>query len=106
MVDVVYRIRTAPGKASEAMGWARKNLEYIKKAGLCAPAVFLLQPLTGPTDEITWVDRFTSMAMYEEYFCQKGPADPGWLESLKTLTDAPWYRGMELQIHNVVEMVQ
>ena len=105
MIDVVYRIKVAPGKAGQALGWAKKHLAYVRKAGLSAQAMSVVQPRTGETDEIAWVDRYPSMAVYEENRHGKGPADSGWVASLKELTEAEWYRGVETTIYDVVDSV-
>ena len=105
MIDVVYRIKTAPGKGEQALKWAKKNLEYIKKAGLIAPAVFILQSRSGEMGEITWVDRFSSLAAYEETL-KKGQADSGWTANIKELMDSDWFLGLPCQIYDVIEVVE
>ena len=105
MVDIVYRIRVAPGKAEQAIDWAKRHFEHGKKAGLLAPAVSILHPTPGETDEIVWRDRYDSMADYEASFFGKAPADSGWAASMKEVMESDWYLGMSTRVYRVVEAV-
>lgn len=78
MIDVVYRCKVVPGKAEQAVEWAKRHFAHCAKAGLLAQAVSILQPRTGD-------------------------ADAGWVAGLKEMERADWYRGMEVAIYDVVE---
>jgi hypothetical protein len=108
MIDVVYRVRVAPGKVEQALGWAKKHLEQVKRAGLLASGVSIsiLRPTTGETDEVVWVDRYQSMAAYEANFFGKAPADSGWAASMKAMADSDWFLGYTCRIYVVVEAVE
>ncbi|MEE9474781.1 MAG: hypothetical protein V3V36_03830 [Candidatus Hydrothermarchaeaceae archaeon] len=105
MIDVVIRIKVAPGKVgSHAVKFASKMLAYEKRAGLSAPGS-LLQPMTGDGHEIVFVSRYPSMSEYEENY-RKLRADSGWMEIAKEILESDWYLGLTRRIYDVVEVVE
>jgi len=105
MIDMVTSIKVVPGKVSQAIEWANRQLAYIKKAGLISISVFLLHPATGEGSAIAFVDRCSSMAEWEERLAKR-QADSGWMEIVKELLEADWYLGATRQIYDVLEVVE
>ena len=103
MIDVVYRCKVVPGRTGQAVEWAKRHFALNAGAGLLAQAVSILLPRTGDADAILWVDRYPSMAAYEDNYDRKAPADAGWVAGMKEMEEADWYRGMEIAIYDVVE---
>ncbi len=71
----------------KALEFAKKILAYEKKAGLNAPTMFLLRPMTGESGEIAFVDRFASMSEYEEMRTNR-LADSGRVAILKEVRES------------------
>ena len=105
MIDAVYSMQAAPGKVGQALEWAKNHLK-LKVSVQAVQAISILQPITGETSEIEWVDRYPSMAAYEETFFKKAPADSGWVASFKEMMESDWYLGYTTRILNVVEIVE
>ena len=101
MVDVVVSTKVAQGKMPQALEWAKKLITYEKKADI-GGEVFILRPVTGEIHRFSFVDRYASMAEFEELI-NKRRTDSGWMEILKEGIESDWHLESRRNIYEVVE---
>jgi hypothetical protein len=97
MIDAVYSMKAAPGKIGQALEWAKNHLK-LKVSVQAVQAISILQPITGETSEIVWVDRYPSLAVYEEAEAKKAQDDSGWVASVDKVMESDWYLGHTVRI--------
>ena len=99
VVGTIMTFRVAQGKMSQAKEWTDKMIEYLAKANHGHPR-YILQPLTGESNELSYVAVSPSMTFIEEAK-EKRDGDAEWEAIAKTFDE--WCLGYKRRMFDVIK---